>query len=193
MEHDDSISTKKIENILISHKSKEHSLDEVKIKNFILKIAQLYHIENLEVSLTFVSQEQMQEINFDYRNIDKPTDVLSFPQFNWNNPVTIEQLKTSKLIEFLPQEEHFLLPRGSLGDLVISITEAEQNAKKIGQSLTREVGFLIIHGLLHLLGHDHMEPEEKEFMFKEQNILAELFLDINNPILEDAVLKKDGS
>lgn len=109
--------------------------------------------ENSEVSVTFVSNERIHEINREYRDKDAPTDVISF---------AMEEIGEGE-IELIGVE----LPR-VLGDIIISIPRAEEQAKEYGHSFIRELGFLSIHGFLHLLGYDHMEKEEEEKMFSRQ-------------------------
>jgi probable rRNA maturation factor len=109
--------------------------------------------ENSEVSVTFVSNERIHEINREYRDKDAPTDVISF---------AMEEIGEGE-IELIGVE----LPR-VLGDIIISIPRAEEQAKEYGHSFIRELGFLSVHGFLHLLGYDHMEKEEEEKMFSRQ-------------------------
>ncbi|WHX99355.1 rRNA maturation RNase YbeY [Neobacillus sp. DY30] len=109
--------------------------------------------EGSEVSVTFVSNERIHEINREYRAKDAPTDVISF---------AMEELGEGEIV--LKGEE---LPR-VLGDIIISIPKAEEQAKEYGHSFIRELGFLSVHGFLHLLGYDHMEKEEEEKMFSRQ-------------------------
>ncbi|MEH7111966.1 rRNA maturation RNase YbeY [Neobacillus niacini] len=109
--------------------------------------------ENSEVSVTFVSNERIHEINREYRDKDAPTDVISF---------AMEELGEGE-IELIGAE----IPR-VLGDIIISIPKAEEQAKEYGHSFIRELGFLSVHGFLHLLGYDHLEKAEEEKMFTRQ-------------------------
>ncbi len=109
--------------------------------------------ENSEVSVTFVSNERIHEINREYRDKDAPTDVISF---------AMEELGEGE-IELIGAE----IPR-VLGDIIISIPKAEEQAKDYGHSFIRELGFLSVHGFLHLLGYDHLEKAEEEKMFTRQ-------------------------
>lgn len=111
------------------------------------------NLENVEFNIIFVDSNKIHEINKTYRNIDRVTDVISFA------------LEDNKTIEL----DHRLL-----GDIYICIERAEEQAKEYGHSFLRELSFLTIHGLLHLLGYDHMEPEEEKEMFdKQEEILNE--------------------
>jgi len=114
----------------------------------------------IELSITFVHNDQIQEINKDYREKDQPTDVISF---------ALEELgegETPLVGEGLPR---------MLGDIVISIDKAEEQAKEYGHSYMRELGFLSVHGFLHLLGYDHMTKEEEEVMFTLQKDILDEF------------------
>jgi probable rRNA maturation factor len=109
--------------------------------------------EHSEVSVTFVSNERIQEINREYRDKDNPTDVISF---------AMEELGEGE-IELAGIE----MPR-VLGDIIISVPKAIEQAEEYGHSFLRELGFLAVHGFLHLLGYDHMTEEEEKKMFTLQ-------------------------
>lgn len=116
--------------------------------------------KDVYVSINFVSDEEIQKLNREFRNIDKVTDVLSFPNFN---KLSNEKLKKfSKLADF---DTNLLF----LGDIVISKNVAKKQAREYGHSLKREVCFLALHGFLHLLGFDHIKEEEEKVMIKLQN------------------------
>jgi probable rRNA maturation factor len=124
------------------------------IENLLNFAAGMENVEdNSEVSVTFVSNERIHEINREFRDKDAPTDVISF---------AMEELGEGEI-----QLIGDLLPR-VLGDIIISIPKAEEQAKEYGHSFIRELGFLSVHGFLHLLGYDHMEKEEEEKMFSRQ-------------------------
>jgi probable rRNA maturation factor len=116
--------------------------------------------DNSEVSVTFVTNERIHEINREYRDKDAPTDVISF---------AMEELGEGE-IQLIGEE----LPR-VLGDIIISIPKAEEQAKEYGHSFIRELGFLSVHGFLHLLGYDHMEKEEEEKMFSRQKEILDAY------------------
>lgn len=116
--------------------------------------------DNTEVSVTIVDNEEIRKINNKFRNIDRATDVLSFPLIDFDN-------------ESLPDDGSKIY----LGDIIISIERAKEQAKEYGHSLDREIGFLTAHSMLHLLGYDHMVPEEEKEMFaKQEEILNNLGL-----------------
>ena len=116
--------------------------------------------DNTEVSVTIVDNEEIRKINNKFRNIDRATDVLSFPLIDFDN-------------ESLPDDGSKIY----LGDIIISIERAKEQAKEYGHSIDREIGFLTAHSMLHLLGYDHMVPEEEKEMFaKQEEILNNLGL-----------------
>lgn len=109
--------------------------------------------EQSEVSVTFVTNEKIQEINRDYRDKDAATDVISF---------AMEELGEGEM-ELAGED----MPR-VLGDIIISVPRAMEQAEEYGHSFMRELGFLAVHGFLHLLGYDHMTKEDEEEMFTLQ-------------------------
>ncbi|WNC16880.1 rRNA maturation RNase YbeY [Brevibacillus brevis] len=116
-----------------------------------------------EVVVTIVSNERIHELNRDYRGVDRPTDVLSFAM---NEPGEGEMeiyLDEGDLEEF----------PNMLGDIIISLPKAQEQAEDYGHSLERELGFLAVHGFLHLLGYDHGTQEEEKEMFSRQEAVLE--------------------
>jgi probable rRNA maturation factor len=109
-----------------------------------------------EVDLTFVDDQTIQQLNMEYRGIEAPTDVLSFSQ-----------------IEVSEDEPEFvdLSDVKVLGDIVVSMETALRQSEEYGHSLSREIAFLTLHGLLHLLGYDHQNPEEEELMLDKQEAI----------------------
>ncbi|WP_066049791.1 rRNA maturation RNase YbeY [Robertmurraya korlensis] len=115
--------------------------------------------EPCELSVTFVNNDRIQEINREYRGKDKPTDVISF---------ALEELGEGEI-----QITGGNMPR-VLGDIIISTDKAREQAVDYGHSVDRELGFLAVHGFLHLLGYDHeTEAEEKEMFDLQRRILDE--------------------
>lgn len=106
---------------------------------------------DLVCSVIFTTPEQIHEINRTYRNIDRPTDVISFALQDDDSNILIEE------------EEK------ELGDIFINIQAVKDQAKEYGHSENREVSFLFCHGLLHLMGYDHMTPEDEKVMFDLQD------------------------
>ena len=115
------------------------------------------NVDNSYVSLAFVSEDEIRNLNSSFRKLDKVTDVLSFPMLD------IKQGE-STLADFESERE----PDGRLniGDIAICLDVAKRQAKNLGHSLKREVCFLALHGLLHVLGFDHIESQDEEIMQK---------------------------
>jgi probable rRNA maturation factor len=109
--------------------------------------------DDSEVSVTFVTNERIQVINREYRHKDQPTDVISF---------ALEELGEDE-VEIVGGQ----IPR-VLGDIIISIERAKEQAEEYNHSFSRELGFLALHGFLHLLGYDHMEEMDEKKMFQRQ-------------------------
>jgi probable rRNA maturation factor len=111
-------------------------------------------LNNVEFSVIFVNNDKIHELNKQYRQIDKPTDVLTFALEDNNDIIKMD----TRL----------------LGDIYISIDKAREQAQEYGHSYLRELAFLMIHGFLHLLGYDHMnEIDEKEMFSRQEEILNE--------------------
>jgi len=105
-----------------------------------------------EISVSFVTNDEIQELNREYRGKDEPTDVLSFPF-----------------------EDEFGIGERMLGDIVISTEKVLQQAEDLGHSLQREISYLAVHSMFHLMGYDHLEAEEKkEMRSKEKKAMKEL-------------------
>lgn len=123
-----------------------------------------------EVDLTFVDDKQIHGLNREYRGIDRPTDVLSFAM----NEITNDELE---IIYELEEGEELESVPDVLGDIIISVPRAKLQSEEYGHSLERELGFLFVHGFLHLLGYDHQdEASEAEMMGKQEAVLAEVGL-----------------
>jgi probable rRNA maturation factor len=122
-----------------------------------------------EVSLIFVDNETIREINADTRGIDRTTDVLSFPMLDYGNEKVFKQCYLN--YEFSPID----LNEGNLvlGDIVLSLEKAQEQSEEFGHSFIREVCYLVTHSILHLLGYDHMEEVDKVIMrTREEEILS---------------------
>ena len=136
-------------------------------KNTINKVInECFKMENMDglklyISITLTSPKKIKILNNNYRNIDKETDVLSFPMFEKNE---IENfIKTNYEME------------DCLGDIVISIQRVEEQAKEYGHSFERELSYMCVHGFYHLMGYDHIKDEDKKIMrAKEDNVLDSL-------------------
>lgn len=116
-----------------------------------------------EISFTFTDNEGIREINRDYRNIDRATDVLSFPMLEFGDEEIDAEFETENGMVIL-------------GDIVVSLERAEEQAQELNHSLRRELAFLVAHSMLHLLGYDHVDdPEGERVMIEKQDkVLAKL-------------------
>ena len=129
-------------------------------------IKQAFYIEkidkhNLYINVILTNPENIRKANKEYRNIDKETDVLSFPMF-----------EKHEIEEMLKKENK---QEDVLGDIIISIQRVEEQAKEYGHSFEREFAYMLIHGFYHLMGYDHMsEEEKKEMRKKEESVLNKL-------------------
>lgn len=116
----------------------------------------------LMITITLTNAENIKEINKQYRNIDKTTDVLSFPMFEKDE---LENKIKNRLFEH----------EDVLGDIIISIPKVEEQAKEYGHSFERELSYMLVHGFYHLMGYDHIKEEDKiEMRPKEEKILNQL-------------------
>ncbi len=126
-------------------------------------VARLHGLtEQTEVDITIVDDEEIHRLNREYRGVDRPTDVLSFAldEGGGDEPELVDE-----------PEEHLL------GDIIISAETAQRQGEEFGHGLTREMVYLAVHGLLHLLGYDHMVEEDKVIMrAKEEEALREIEL-----------------
>ncbi len=125
-----------------------------------------FEIENIEdknfyMSIILTTPAEIRKLNKEYRNIDRETDVLSFPMYEK------EELETVK-----KQKQEW---KDTLGDIVISIERVEEQAKEYGHSFEREFAYMLVHGFYHIMGEDHIEEEDKKIMrAKEENVLSKL-------------------
>ena len=144
-------------------------LEENKQYDEIIKkvVEQCFKEENMEdsklyISITLTTPEHIHEINKQYRNVDRATDVLSFPMFE-------KEEIDSKIANRDFEHEDVL------GDIVISIEQVEKQAKEYGHSFEREFAYMLVHGFYHLMGYDHIKEEDKVIMRpKEEKVLEKL-------------------
>jgi len=150
--------------------SDDYVIDEPQIISIAHTIMNRLDVADYELSIGFVGLREIQELNREHRGKDRPTDVLSFPQVVFPEPRKVRTTKAATP----PKPAPPLKPPEVLGDIVIALPVAAESAQDIGQTLAREVCFLMVHGALHLCGHDHETPEEEAVMLTEQRKLMEL-------------------
>ncbi len=147
-------------------------------QNLIEKVIQkCFEVENINptsfyICITLTTPQNIRQANKQYRNIDKETDVLSFPMFEKEE---LDKMIENNTIEEWKQNTENEALQEILGDIIISIARVEEQAKEYGHSFERELAYMLVHGFYHLRGYDHMEEEEKKVMReKEENILSQL-------------------
>lgn len=161
--------------IFVDNRQEKISISEVTIKQLENTILFALKEEEVnvpcEVSLLFVDNEEIKEINNETRGIDRATDVLSFPMLDYpEGKVFKEVYKNRKFDETFLDGEDLVI-----GDIVLSLEKALEQSKEFNHSFEREACYLVVHSVLHLLGYDHMEDEEKKVMRKrEEEILNKL-------------------
>ena len=131
---------------------------------------------DVEVSITFVNEESIRKINKEYRDIDNFTDVLSFPMIEYDSDYSRISERKEEMYDFLidiidiknPDTDEIIL-----GDIVLCVPVIINQAKEYNHSILREYAFLIVHSMLHLLGFDHIEEDERIIMENKQNQILE--------------------
>ena len=121
-----------------------------------------------EVNVIITDNQEIRAINKEHRQIDAPTDVLSFPLVDYETPADFDHVEDYVEDYFDPDTGELLL-----GDIVVSVDKVEEQAEKYGHSTTRELAFLIAHSMLHLCGYDHMDDDERLEMEAKQSEILE--------------------
>ncbi len=121
-----------------------------------------------EISLLITDSEHIRELNRDYRGIDNPTDVLSFPNVDFEVPSDFSAVEENEADYVDPDSDYLML-----GDIVINVDRVVEQALSYGHSRKREFAFLIAHSMLHLCGYDHMTEEEASVMEKRQEAILQ--------------------
>lgn len=116
--------------------------------------------ENTEMSVTLMNNEDIHQINKQYRGVDRATDVISFA-------IEDDEDEDDDFPLVMDEEMAAEIPE-NIGDIFVSMDKVEEQAEYLGHSYERELGFLVVHGFLHLNGYDHMKPEDEKVMFKLQ-------------------------
>lgn len=124
------------------------------IKKYVKKCLREENVKGSSFNIILITNEEIKKLNAKYRNIEKETDVISF---------ALEDEKNEK----------FFLKERVLGDIYISVDKAKSQSNEYGHSLKRELSFLAVHGLLHLLGYDHIEKEDEKIMFEKQELILD--------------------
>lgn len=123
-----------------------------------------------EVNVILTGNEEIHQINREHRQIDRPTDVLSFPMVDYDMPADFSHVEELEQVYFNPETGELML-----GDIIISVDKVLEQAECYGHSNERELAFLIAHSMLHLMGYDHMEEEERiEMERRQEEILEQL-------------------
>ena len=140
-----------------------------KVASHILELEECPY--EISVNLVITDNEEIRKVNAEFRLIDAPTDVLSFPMVDYPSPASFDFLETEEGDDCFNPDSGELM----LGDIVISVARARAQAEEYGHSLKREFAFLVAHSMLHLLGYDHMTPEEAAVMeAKQEEVLQRL-------------------
>jgi len=141
-------------------------------------------LQDYELSWDFVDSEAMRDLNRDFRQKDRSTDVLSFPQLELDKPLMFQRPAWPLKARHSSEDGPPLV----VGDIVISPDDALKNAENIGHSLDRETCFLLVHGFLHLCGHDHHEPEQEQLMIEQQKLIMDYLEHIaGQPLWSDCI------
>ena len=141
-------------------------------KTVAMKVLELEGCDhNVEIGLTITDNEGIQEMNRDFRGIDSPTDVLSFPNVNYETAGDFSVMDSDQKVDLINPDTNAIM----FGDIVINEARVRSQAEEYGHSVKREFAFLVAHSMLHLCGYDHMEEEEAKIMEeKQRNVLEQL-------------------
>ena len=159
------------ENTTVICNLRKYKVCDNKIKHIVSVTCGQLHFQHFALSVNFVSLVKIRELNKDFRGIDRPTDVLAFPLF----PRTAMRRR-------LPFNH-------ALGDIVICVAIAAKSAVHLGQSLAREVCFLLVHGILHLCGYDHQQPRDEAIMLAKQRRIMQA---VDKKVWRGCVVLRDG-
>ena len=161
--------------IYIDNRQDKIPVSEELIQNIELVIEYALREERVkipcEVSVIFVDNNEIREINRENRNIDNVTDVLSFPMLEYPEDKVFKEVYLDYNFHLSDLDEGNLV----LGDIVLSLEKVEEQRIEFGHSFLREAAYLTVHSVLHLLGYDHMEEEEKRVMRRREEEILEEF------------------
>ena len=157
--------------ILVENEAKrvlDFDYEEV-IKNVVKRVVDTENCPyEVEVNVLLTNNEEIHEANKDFRNIDRPTDVLSFPMVDYDFPADFSLVNESPEGYLNPETDELLL-----GDIMVSVDKVYSQAEEYGHGIKREFAFLIAHSMLHLLGYDHIEDKERAVMEAKQEAILE--------------------
>ena len=141
------------------------------------KVLTLEHFPyEVEVSISFVDEDAIRAINQEYRSIDKPTDVLSFPMIDYDEGFSLIRDRTKEMYSFIDEGMDYYNPdtrEVALGDIVLCVPYVYSQSNEYNHSILREYAFLITHSMLHLLGFDHIDDNERVIMEDKQTKILE--------------------
>ena len=162
----------------IDDKESLFDFDYERIASLIIKktLMEEHFPYEVEVSISFVDDDAIRLINKEYRDIDKSTDVLSFPMIDFDDEFSLNKDRTEESYAFIGEKVDYLDPDKEeviLGDIVICVPKVYSQAKEYNHSVLREYAFLITHSMLHLLGFDHIKEEERKIMEDKQSKILE--------------------
>lgn len=141
----------------------ESGLDTALIKKVFDEVCLHFNLpKNVYVELTMADADTIRQVNKDYRNVDKVTDVLSFPNLEVKLPFNIDDY---------PEDIDLYSGELLLGEIMLCFDKVVEQSKEYGHSIERESAYLVLHGLLHLLGFDHMQDDEKAVMREQEEII----------------------
>ena len=142
--------------------------DIAAVRRAVKTVGRLYGAEDAEVSVTLTDDAHIHALNRAYRNVDRPTDVLSFPMAEYERPGDFSIFRGGDPELFNPDTGDFFL-----GDIVLNLDRIESQAREYGHSERRELAFLTAHSMLHLFGYDHMAEGERSEMERRQREILE--------------------
>lgn len=153
----------------IENSQTDYLIHVEKVEDIGNELLRYFNFHSTELNIQICTPESIQTLNTEYRSKDNATDVLSFPQLEWIQPIefNLNEHSSPKKMDGPPL---------MLGDIVLCPEIAKINADSIGHGIDREICFLIVHGFLHLCGHDHMEQDEEEKMLEQQNQIMSHFM-----------------
>lgn len=136
---------------------------------------------NFFVLIAFITSEEIKEKNSEYRNIDKSTDILSFPVFEKDEIKSLIQFNKDKTLDLSINLKPYTNNIWSIGEIYINLEKIEEQAKEYNHSFERELAYILIHGFYHLLGYDHLTKLDQDIMReKEESILKSLNISRGN-------------